>query len=90
MLVHFPLMSRMVMVVRTVLTRMGMLVHFPLAPVNVRVFMLVNMLVRVDMRMLVPMRYVAVRMLVAVHMRMLVAVKMGMLMFSFHICYLQG
>ena len=45
------------MVVRTVLAGMGMSVHFPLAVVCVSMLVLVNMLVGVDMRMLVRMRY---------------------------------
>ena len=35
--------------------------------------------------MLVRMRYIAVRMFMAVHMCMLVAMKMGMLVLSFHL-----
>jgi hypothetical protein len=90
MVVHLPLMSRMVMVVRTVLAGMGMSVRFPPVVVRVSMLMLMNMFVRVDMRVLVRMRYVAVRMLVTVRMRMLVAVKMGMFMFSFHSCRLRA
>jgi hypothetical protein len=89
-LVHLPLMSRMVVVVRTVLAGMGMSVHFPLVVVLVSMLVLVNMFVRVDMRMLVRMRYIAVRMFMAVHMCMLVAVKMGMFVLSFHSCRLRG
>jgi hypothetical protein len=89
-LVHLPLMSRMVVVVRTVLAGMGMSVHFPLVVVLVSMLVLVNMFVRVDMRMLVRMRYIAVRVFMAVHMCMLVAVKMGMFVLSFHICRLRG
>jgi hypothetical protein len=83
-------MSRMDMVVRTVLAGMGMSVHFSLALVLVSMLVLVNMFVRVDMCMLVRMRCIAVRMFMAMHMCMLVAVKMGMFVLSFHVCRLRG
>ncbi|MGD0486988.1 MAG: hypothetical protein ABSB94_07330 [Syntrophorhabdales bacterium] len=89
-LVHLPLMSEMVVVVRTVLAGMGMSVHRPLAFVRVSMLVLVSMFVRVEMRMLVSMRYIGVRMFMAVHMCMLVAVKMGMFVLSFHRCRLRG
>jgi hypothetical protein len=90
MVVHLPLMSRMDMIVRTVLAGMSMSVHFPLAVVLVSMLVLVNMFVRVGMRMLVRMRCITVHMFMAVYMCMLVAVKMGVFVLSFHICRLRG
>ena len=49
--VHLPLVGRMIMVVRTVLARVG--VHFSLSVVLVRMLVLVHMLVRMDVRVLV-------------------------------------
>jgi hypothetical protein len=78
-------MSRVVMVVRTVFARVGVGVRFSLSVVPVRMLVLMHMFVRMDVRMLVRVRRLAVLMLVGVHMRVLMRMKVGVFVLSFHL-----
>lgn len=82
--VSLPFMAGMVMVVRSVFSRVVMIMYMGGACVGMLVAVLVQVLMRMNMGMLVRMLFAVVSMLMSVNMGMLVGMQMPMFVFSFH------
>ena len=84
MLMSLRLMTRVLMVVRPVLTGVLMVMNFAPLAVGVLMKMLMRVLVGVGMIVLVQMLLLIVRMFVRVLMRMFMPMQVLMFVFSFH------